>query len=45
MKYFVLAGEKSGDMHAANLCAELKKANPIAELYGWGGDLMDRGWR
>ena len=41
MKYFVLAGEKSGDMHASNLCAELKKADPSAELYGWGGDLME----
>lgn len=40
MKYYIIAGEASGDLHAANLMAELKKKDPNAEFRGWGGDLM-----
>ena len=40
MKYYIIAGEASGDLHAANLIAELKKKDPKAEFRGWGGDLM-----
>lgn len=41
-KYYVIAGEASGDMHAANLIAEIKKKDPNAEFRGFGGDLMQR---
>jgi len=41
MKYFMVAGEKSGDMHAANLCLELAKSSPNAEIVGWGGEKME----
>ncbi len=40
MKYYVIAGEASGDLHASNLIKELKKLDPTAEFRGWGGDLM-----
>ena len=40
MKYYIIAGGASGDLHAANLMAELKKKDPNAEFRGWGGDLM-----
>ena len=41
MKYFIVAGEKSGDMHAANLCLELTKSSPNTEMLGWGGEKME----
>jgi len=41
MKYFLIAGEASGDMHAARLIGELKKNDPIAHLMCMGGDLME----
>lgn len=40
MKYFVIAGEASGDMHAANMLKELKALDRTCELQGWGGDQM-----
>lgn len=40
MKYYIIAGEVSGDMHAANLIAEIKKRDPRAEFRVWGGDRM-----
>ena len=40
MKYYIIAGEASGDLHASNLVKELKKADAGAEVRGWGGDLM-----
>ena len=40
MKYYIIAGEASGDLHASNLVRELKKKDPEAEVRGWGGDLM-----
>jgi lipid-A-disaccharide synthase len=42
MKYFIVAGEPSGDLHGSNLIRELKKADPYAEVYFWGGELMER---
>lgn len=42
MKYFLLAGEPSGDLHGANLIEGLKKADPGAEFRFWGGDRMAR---
>jgi len=40
MKYYIIAGEASGDLHASNLMKELKKKDPSAEFRCWGGDLM-----
>ena len=40
MKYFLIAGEASGDLHASNLMKELKKQDPDAEFRFMGGDLM-----
>ncbi|HQB68784.1 MAG TPA: lipid-A-disaccharide synthase [Paludibacteraceae bacterium] len=40
MKYFLIAGEASGDLHASNLMAELKQQDHKAEFCFLGGDLM-----
>lgn len=40
MKYYIIAGEASGDLHASNLVAEIKKKDKRAEFRGCGGDLM-----
>ncbi|MBP7497650.1 MAG: lipid-A-disaccharide synthase, partial [Bacteroidales bacterium] len=42
MKYYIIAGEASGDMHSANLVKELKKIDKDAVLRGWGGALMKK---
>ncbi len=40
MRYYLIAGEASGDLHASNLMAELKKLDPSAEFRFYGGDKM-----
>lgn len=40
MKYYIIAGEASGDLHASNLIKELKKLDREADFRYWGGDLM-----
>jgi len=40
MKYYIIAGEASGDLHGSNLIKELRKADPGTEVRCWGGDLM-----
>lgn len=40
MKYYLIAGEASGDLHASNLMKALKIRDPQAEFRFWGGDLM-----
>lgn len=40
MKYYIIAGEASGDLHGSNLIKELKKNDPEADFRVWGGDLM-----
>ncbi len=40
MKYYIIAGEASGDMHAANMMKELKKFDQEAYFRVWGGDRM-----
>ena len=40
MKYFILAGEKSGDLHGSNLVKEIHLIDKKAEIIGWGGDQM-----
>jgi len=41
MKYFILSGEASGDLHGANLVKQIKRFDPQAEFRYWGGDLME----
>jgi len=41
LKYFVIAGEASGDLHGSNLIKAIKKEDPEAEFLAWGGDLME----
>lgn len=40
MKYYLIAGEASGDLHGANLMIALKTRDPQAEFRFFGGDLM-----
>lgn len=40
MKYFLIAGEASGDLHGSNLIKAIKANDPDAEFVAWGGDLM-----
>jgi lipid-A-disaccharide synthase len=41
MKYYIIAGEASGDLHASNLIKELRKKDEQANIRAWGGDLME----
>ena len=40
MKYYIIAGEASGDLHGSNLIKELKKLDSAASIRCWGGDKM-----
>lgn len=40
MKYYLIAGEASGDLHGSNLIRGLQAEDPSAEVRCWGGDLM-----
>ena len=42
MKYYIIAGEASGDLHGSNLISEIIKADSDAEIRGWGGDKMKK---
>lgn len=42
MKYYVLAGEASGDLHASNLIKEIRLLDGDARFRGFGGDLMEQ---
>jgi lipid-A-disaccharide synthase len=42
MKYYLIAGEKSGDLHGSNLLKELKKIDSQAQFKGFGGDEMQK---
>lgn len=42
MKYYIIAGEASGDLHGSNLIKALKKEDPSADIRCWGGDLMEK---
>ena len=42
MKYYIIAGEASGDLHGSNLIKEIKKLDPNASIKAWGGDLMQQ---
>lgn len=40
MKYYLISGEASGDLHGSNLIRGLKSRDPQAEFRFWGGDMM-----
>ena len=40
MKYYIIAGEASGDLHGSNLIKELQKIDAKAQIRCWGGDKM-----
>lgn len=40
MKYYVIAGEASGDLHGSNLIKEIARKDSDARIRCWGGDLM-----
>ena len=42
MKYYIIAGEASGDLYGSNLIKEVLKLDPNANIRGWGGDLMEK---
>lgn len=42
MKYYIIAGEASGDLHGSNLIKALKLEDSEADIRCWGGDLMHR---
>ncbi len=41
MRFYIIAGEASGDLHASNLVYALRGAAPDSVFRGWGGDLME----
>ncbi len=42
MKYYIIAGEASGDLHGSNLIKALRRRDAAAEFRFWGGDLMEQ---
>lgn len=40
MRYYIIAGEASGDLHGSNLVKSIRAKDSQAEIRGWGGDLM-----
>ena len=41
MKYYIIAGEASGDLHGSNLIKELRKKDAAANIRCWGGNKME----
>ena len=44
MKYYIIAGEASGDLHGSNLMKGIYTEDPQAAIRFWGGDLMQGVW-
>lgn len=42
MKYYIIAGEASGDLHGSNLIREIRLLDNIADIRCWGGELMEQ---
>ncbi len=42
MKYYIISGEASGDLHGSNLIKQIKKLDANANIRAWGGDLMQQ---
>ena len=40
MRYYIIAGEASGDLHGSNLIKGIREVDPAAQIRCWGGDLM-----
>lgn len=45
MRYYIIAGEASGDLHGSNLMKGIYAEDPQAEIRFWGGDLMHDVWK
>ncbi len=45
MKYYIIAGEASGDLHGSNLLKGIYAEDPQAQIRFWGGDLMNEVWK
>jgi lipid-A-disaccharide synthase len=42
MRYYIIAGEASGDLHGSNLIKALREKDNKAEIWAWGGDMMEQ---
>lgn len=42
MRYYIIAGEASGDLHGGNLMEGIYQSDPAAEIRFWGGDCMEK---
>lgn len=42
MRYYIVAGERSGDLHGSNLVKAIKKIDPSSEFRGFGGEFMQQ---
>jgi len=42
MRYYVIAGEASGDLHGGNLIRQIRRLDPAADVRAWGGDNMQQ---
>jgi len=42
VKYYVISGEASGDLHGSNLIKEIKRIDSNAQFRCWGGDLIKK---
>ena len=40
MRYYIIAGEASGDLHGSNLIKEIRTLDKAADIRCWGGDMM-----
>ncbi len=40
MRYYIIAGEASGDLHGSNLIKAIRKTDATASFRCWGGDMM-----
>lgn len=41
MRYYIIAGEASGDLHGSNLIKAIREQDPEADIRAWGGDKME----
>jgi lipid-A-disaccharide synthase len=41
MKYYIIAGEASGDLHGSNLMRQIRKHDLLSDFRCWGGDMME----
>ena len=45
MKYYIISGEASGDLHGSNLMKGIYAEDPQADIRFWGGDCMESVWQ